>query len=99
MIEIENGAVATSGDYETYFFAGGTRFCHILDPRTGYPELGIASVTVVCANAALADALATAVSVGGKDTAENIPDSLFSLIIVLMEDENGEVTAWRRGSI
>ena len=99
MIEIENGAVATSGDYETYFFEGGTRFCHILDPRTGYPESGVASVTVICANAALADAFATAVSVGGKDTAADIPDSLFSLIIVLSEDENGEVTEWRRGSI
>ncbi len=99
MIEIDNGAVATSGDYESYFFDNGIRFCHILDPRTGYPESGVASVTVICGNAALGDALATAVSVGGKDTAENIPDSLFSLIIVVMEDENGEITEWRRGSI
>jgi len=99
MLEIENGAVATSGDYESYFFDNGTRFCHILDPRTGYPESGIASVTVVCGNAAFGDALATAVSVGGIDTAENLPDSLFSIIIVVTEDENGEVTEWRRGSI
>ncbi|MCD4702372.1 MAG: FAD:protein FMN transferase, partial [Candidatus Aegiribacteria sp.] len=99
MIEIENGAVATSGDYESYFYENGIRFCHILDPRTGYPESGVASVTVVCENAAFSDALATAVSVGGTETAENIPDSLFSLIIVVMEDENGEVTEWRRGSI
>ena len=99
MIEIENGAVATSGDYENYFFDNGMRFCHILDPRTGYPETGVASVTVVCANAAFGDALATAVSVGGIDTAANLPDSLFSLIIVVSEDENGEVTEWRRGSI
>ena len=99
MIEIENGAVATSGDYENYFFENGLRFCHILDPRTGYPEAGVASVTVVCANAALGDALATAVSVGGIDTAANLPDSLFSLIIVVTEDENGEATEWRRGSL
>ena len=99
MIEIENGAVATSGDYENYFFSNGTRFCHILDPRTGYPESGTASVTVVCADAAFGDAIATAVSVGGIDTAADIPDSLFSLIIVVLEDENGEVTEWRRGSL
>lgn len=99
MIEIENGAVATSGDYENYFFDEGIRLCHILDPRTGYPESGVASVTVVCGNAAFGDALATAVSVGGIDTAEKIPDSLFSLIIVITEDENGEITEWRRGGI
>jgi len=99
MIEVESGAVATSGDYESYFFNNGIRFCHILDPRTGFPESGVASVTVVCGNAATGDALATAVSVGGKDTAENIPDSLFSLIIVVTENENGEITEWRRGII
>ncbi|NOQ21914.1 MAG: hypothetical protein GQ565_04600 [Candidatus Aegiribacteria sp.] len=99
MIEIDSGAVATSGDYESYFFDNGIRFCHILDPRTGYPESGVASVTVICGNAAFGDALATAVSVGGIDTAESIPDSLFSLIIVVTEDENGEITEWRRGSI
>ncbi len=99
MIEIENGAVATSGDYENYFFSNGTRYCHILDPRTGYPEFGTASVTVICGNAAIGDALATAISVGGIDIAADVPDSLFSLIIVVLEDENGEVTEWRRGSL
>ncbi len=99
MIEIEDGAVATSGDYENYFFDGEQRYCHILDPRTGYPETGTASVTVICANAAFGDALATAVSVGGIDTAENLPDSLFNLIIVVTEDVNGEVTEWRRGGL
>lgn len=99
MIEIENGAVATSGDYESYIFDNGVRLCHILDPRTGYPESGVASVTVVSDDAASADALATAVSVGGIDIAESIPDSLFRLIIVITEDENGEITEWRRGSI
>ena len=99
MIEIENGAVATSGDYESYFFSNGVRFCHILDPRTGYPESGVASVTVVSDDAASSDALATAISVGGIDTAVGIPDSLFSLIIVITEDENGDISEWRRGSI
>ena len=99
MIEVENGAVATSGDYENYFFSNGNRFCHILDPRTGYPEAGLTFITDVLANAAFGDALATAVSVGGIDIAADIPDSLFSLIIVVIEDENGEVTEWRRGSL
>lgn len=97
MIMLENGAVATSGDYESCIFENGSRFCHILDPRTGYPETGVASVTVVADRSVIADALATAIAVGGIDTASSVPDSLFSLIIVIMEDDAGNLTEWRRG--
>lgn len=96
VLELENGAVATSGDYESRFFQQGRRYCHILDPRDGYPETGVASVTVVSDNATDCDALATAIAVGGTETAEAIPDSLFSIILVLTEDSTGEITEWRR---
>ena len=96
VLEMENGAVATSGDYESCFFHEGHRYCHILDPRDGYPESGVASVTVVSDNAADCDALATAIAVGGTETAEMVPDSLFRIILVLTEDAAGEITEWRR---
>ena len=99
MIMLENGAVATSGDYESCIFENGRRLCHILDPRTGYPQTGVASVTVVADRSVIADALATAIAVGGTDTASSVPDSLFSLIIVIMEDEAGNLTEWRRGEV
>lgn len=98
VMEMDSGAMATSGDYESFFLHRGRRYCHILDPRTGYPESGTASVTVVSRRASVADALATAVAVGGVALAENLPDSLFSLIIVISEDEDGTVTEWRRSS-
>ena len=99
MIMLENGAVATSGDYESCIFENGCRFCHILDPRTGYPQTGVASVTVVAERSMIADALATAIAVGGTDIASSVPDSLFSLIIIIMEDEGGNLTEWRRGEV
>lgn len=99
MIMLENGAVATSGDYESCIFENGSRFCHILDPRTGYPQTGVASVTVVSDRSVVADALATAIAVGGTAIASSVPDSLFSLIIVIMEDEAGNLTEWRRGEV
>lgn len=98
-LRLENGAVATSGDYESCLFENGKRFCHILDPRTGYPETGVASVTVVSETSEVADALATAIAVGGSDIASEIPDSLFTLIIVISEDDEGNLSEWRRGEI
>lgn len=56
-------AVMTSGDYARGFTLGKTRYAHILDPATGWPVQGIASVTVVGERAAATDAAATALFV------------------------------------
>jgi thiamine biosynthesis lipoprotein len=46
---LEDMSLSTSGSYERFFRAGGRRYSHILDPRTGYPAQGTASVSVVAA--------------------------------------------------
>lgn len=60
-------SVFSSGDYERFFEYQGTRYPHILDPRTGYPAKDATSVTVLHKDAADADAAATALFVAGKD--------------------------------
>ena len=77
-LALQNRAVVTSGDYERYFEQEGLRYHHLFDPQTGRPARGCQSVTVVAADAASADALATAAFVLGPQKGltllEQMPD-------------------------
>ena len=60
---------ATSGDYERYFEIDGKRYCHMLDPRTGWPVSHWQSVSVLAPTCAAAGALCTVAMLMG-DAAE-----------------------------
>ena len=64
---IPNGSVVTSGGYEKYALIDGKKYSHIIDPRTGLPVEGLKSVSIICPNPELGDALATAVTVLGQE--------------------------------
>jgi thiamine biosynthesis lipoprotein len=68
VLELEEGAVATSGDYRNFFEHGGRRYPHVIDPATGRPVAHrTGSVTVLDPSARRADALATALLVLGAE--------------------------------
>jgi thiamine biosynthesis lipoprotein len=89
-LEVTDQAVVTSGDYEKYVMIDGERFSHILDPRTGYPAREVRSATIICPDAELADALATAVSVLGVGKGLALIDALNG-VEGLLVDEHGKI--------
>jgi thiamine biosynthesis lipoprotein len=92
VIRIREEAVATSGDYEQYFIRNGRRYCHILDPRTGFPPTaGCVSVTVVAPTALEADALATGLFPLDPDTAMAVIESLPDVEGIVMTERDGVV--------
>jgi thiamine biosynthesis lipoprotein len=64
-IVLRDEALGTSGAGTQFFEAGGRRFGHLVDPRTGWPAEGVYTATAVAATAAEADALATAFYING----------------------------------
>ena len=66
-VRLTEKAISTSGDYERYFIADGSRYHHLLDPATGFPASTCRSVSVVTDKAVYADAFSTAIFVLGPE--------------------------------
>ncbi|MGI4720703.1 MAG: FAD:protein FMN transferase [Janthinobacterium lividum] len=76
VVALHGMAVATSGDYRSYFHDGARRVSHTLDPRSGQPIAnGVASATVVASTCMAADALSTALTVMGADDGTAFADA------------------------
>ena len=85
--------VSTSGDYERVLEHNGKSYHHILDPKTGYPaESDLISVTVVCDNGFLSDALSTACFVLGKDRGTELLEKFGAQGVFIDKDKNIYVT-------
>lgn len=68
-----SGGLATSGDYERFFEVGGRRFCHVLDPRTGWPvDSPPASVSVAAPACLAAGSLSTLGLLVGAEAAPGL---------------------------
>jgi FAD:protein FMN transferase len=81
-IDMAQGALASSGDYERYFEQGGKRFCHILDPRSGWPVSAWASVSVTAPACVAAGALSTIAMLKGDGAIRFLRDQRVGFLAV-----------------
>jgi thiamine biosynthesis lipoprotein len=86
-LNISDLAIATSGNYEKYVTIDGKRYSHTIDPRTGFPVHGIKSVSIICSNAEIADAMATPVTVMGVCAGMNLINQMKDIACLII-DEN-----------
>ena len=90
ILTLEDGAVATSGDYRHGVTVQGLRLSHTMDPKTGSPlRASPASVTVVARTCAEADAWATALMVLGPKAGGELAARLGLDALFLMRDDGG----------
>ncbi len=82
-----DSAVETSGSYEKFVKFNGVRYSHIIDPRTGYPAIGIVSVSVFAKQTEVADALATGIFVLGVEVGLDLVNQLKGIECIIVDDQ------------
>jgi thiamine biosynthesis lipoprotein len=87
-LQLADGAIATSGNYEKFVVIDGKKYSHTINPKTGLPVTGLKSVTVICPNAELADALATPLTVMGIKTGLHLVNQLKHVACIFIDDNN-----------
>lgn len=87
-LELMNMAAVTSGNYEKFIEIDGQKYCHILDPRTGYPVKHLKSVTVITKDPELADALATSVFVLGPEVGLDLINQLNGVECLIIDEKD-----------
>jgi len=92
-LNVTGMALATSGNYEKYVIIDGKRYSHTIDPRTGLPATGIKSVTIICPNAEIADAMATPVMIMGIRPGLDMINQLKDIEAILVDDDDNIYTS------
>ena len=97
VLNITDKAMATSGNYRNFYYRGGKKYAHTIDPHTGYPvQHSLLSATVLAQDCATADAYATSFMVMGVEKAKQLLKRHPELMAYLIySDNNGELATWQ----
>jgi thiamine biosynthesis lipoprotein len=101
VLNVTDKAMATSGNYRNFYFKGGKKFAHTVDPKTGYPvQHSILSATVLSKSCAVADAYATSFMVMGFDKARQVLERHPELMAYFIySNQKGDMDVWYSPSL
>lgn len=92
VLELSDGALATSGSYRNFYEMDGSRYSHTIDPKTGSPVLQtIVSASVIMETCAEADAIATSMMVLGFEEGLRTADENDWPVFLLAMNEQGVI--------
>ena len=95
VLNVTDKAMATSGNYRNFYYKGGRKYAHTINPKTGRPvQHNILSATVLCNLCAKADAYATAFMVMGLDKAREVLERNPDLMVYFIYDDKGQNKVW-----
>jgi thiamine biosynthesis lipoprotein len=96
ILNVTNKAMATSGNYRNFYYKGGKKYAHTIDPKTGYPvQHSILSATVIAKSCAVADAYATSFMVMGLEKAQKVLERHPELMAYFIySDDDGDMAVW-----
>ncbi len=95
ILELEQGVLASSGDYERCFDIGNQHYHHILDPRTGYPSQGIKGVSLLASDYRALNGLGSSLMVAGSNQAPTLLARHHG-VAAIYASQQGEV--WHSGN-
>ena len=96
VLNVTDMAMATSGNYRNFYYKGGKKYAHTIDPKTGYPvQHSLLSATVLAKSCAMADAYATSFMVMGGERAKAVLERHPELMAYfIFSQPDGSTAVW-----
>lgn len=97
VLNVTNQAMATSGNYRNFYYKGGRKYAHTIDPKTGRPvQHSLLSATVLAPTCMEADAFATSFMVMGLEKAQKVLEKRKELkAYFIYQNPKGGLSVWK----
>ncbi len=89
---LKDDSMSTSGNYEKFFYAEGQLWSHIMDPRTGFPSMGMLSVSIIAPRTIDTEAWCKPYYIMGRSWTQQHKPKDFR--VFMCEDRSGVPCAW-----